>query len=877
MMDEERPDPDQILRAIQQEEKKAGLGRLKLFFGMSAGVGKTYAMLEEAHQKLLEGVRVLAATINTHGRIETENILKGLPAIDEKWVAYKGRAFKELDLEKILEIRPQLVLIDELAHANVPGSKHAKRWQDVVEILDAGIDVYTTLNVQHLESRKDLVESITGIAVHETVPDLILERATSIEMVDITPADLLQRLKEGKVYLGDQSLTAAQNFFQEDHLTALREIALRFTAEKVDHDLHGILAMGKGWKTRERLMVAVSPAHSSQQLIRSARRLAFELDAPWVAVYVDMGIKLEPGDQVRLNKNLQLAKELGAETVTVRDVDIANALQRIARQKNITRLVIGRPTEPPLYKQLFQKSMIDRLAFENKQMDILILREDKLVSLYKLAIPTIQLTSPAKSYAAAFGVIALITLIGYFLTPFIGYKPISFIYLAGILILGLGVGQGPVLFAAALSAVCWDFFFIPPLFDPQMSEPEDIALVVVYFLAALFAGVLTSRYRKRDQFLFRREEEVEHLSEIMREIAKSTNFQYLRLNVGSKLKALFEGDFELLAKGGDNQLVFDGQIPILNRETERAAALWCFQNGKLAGWSSDTLPSAEALYIPIKFAKDSMGVLVYYPKNQKPLTGDELNFLQTVADQLGLYLERYVFKERVQSQNYALQVEKLHHAIFHSLSKGFYAPFEKMAAINEKIKKLAKSPEEQQLFNEMVQAEKNLKMIVDNILTISQLESGFVSFDKQKNSLKELIAQSIAEAKTQINGHPISIEGLEEGNYFFDFDFNLMKTALKNLLINAIEYSPTASVIKVAVDVMQNEYKISVVDEGAGIPQEMIPTIFEKFTSLSGGKIEGIGLGLAIVKDVIEIHKGRMDVQSEEGKGTTFSLILPVS
>ncbi len=352
-MIEDKPDPDQLLKAIQEEEKRSNLGRLKIFFGMSAGVGKTYAMLQEAHERIKEGVHLAIGTVNTHGRQETEKILEGLPIIPEKWIEFKNKAFKELDIEKILEIKPQLVLIDELAHTNVPGAKHSKRWQDVIEILDSGIDVYTTLNVQHLESRKEIVESITGIIVQETVPDLVLERATAIELIDIPPTELLQRLKEGKVYLGEQSVIAAENFFKEDHLTALREIALRFTAEKVEHDLHEILALGRGWKTRERLMVAINQAPFSQQLIRSVRRFAFELDAPWTVVYVDTGVKLNIADQSRLNKHLQLARELGAEVVTTHDLDIPNALKRIAKQKNITRLVVGRSTKNSFFRNFF--------------------------------------------------------------------------------------------------------------------------------------------------------------------------------------------------------------------------------------------------------------------------------------------------------------------------------------------------------------------------------------------------------------------------------------------------------------------------------------------------------------------------------------------
>jgi two-component system sensor histidine kinase KdpD len=874
MISEDRPDPDQLLRAIQQEEKRSNLGRLKIFFGMAAGVGKTYAMLEEAHERLAEDVNLIVGVVNTHGRQETEKLLEGLPLLPEKWIEFKDKAFKELNLEKILEIKPQLVLIDELAHTNVPGSKHPKRWQDVVEILDAGIDVYTTLNVQHLESRKDLVESITGISVNETVPDLVLERATAIEIIDIPPEELLKRLKEGKVYLGDQSIIAAQNFFQEDHLTALREIALRFTAEKVDHDLHGLLALGRGWKTRERLMVAITSAHSSLELIRSARRLAFELDAPWTAVYVDTGLQLSSDDQARLNRHLQLARELGAEVITTNDLDVTNALLRIAKQKNITRLVIGRPAERSFFQTLFRKSMIERLEEENKQMDILILRQDKLVSIYKKTLPTYQFTSPALCYAIVLGVGFLITLLSYALNPLIGYKTVGFIFLVGILILSLFVEQGPILLAATLSALSWDYLFIPPIFDFKIKDLNDVVLVIIYFFAAIIVGILNTRIREKDLFLYRREEKLENLYEIMREISKSANFQYLHLNVTSKLKSLFGGEFDILIKGGDQQLVFDAQMSILNQETDHAAALWCFRTGKVAGWSTDTLPSAKAIYFPIKFSKIPLGVLMYYSKTQKPLSSDERDFLQNVTDQLGIYLERYIFEEHVQNQNYTRQIEKLYNAIFRSVSKGFYLPLEKIFSINERLKQMVHHPEEKLLAQEMDQAGKNIKLIVDNILTISQLESGFVQFDKQKYSIKSLIDQSIQDVKSLLNDHPISVH-LPEQDLFLDFDFNLMKIALNNLLINAIEYSPANKPIVLTVEIGEKEFKLSVKDEGPGIPNDMIPFIFEKFYRLPGSKVEGIGLGLTVVKAVVEVHQGRMEVQSHQDKGTEFSLILP--
>lgn len=878
MLDEEedKPTPDEILRAIQTQEKRKELGQLKIFFGMSAGVGKTYSMLQEAQQRLTEGINVVVGTINTHGRKETQTLLEGLPIIPEKWVKYKDTVFEELDLETIIDIKPQLVLVDELAHTNVPGSKHPKRWQDVIEILDAGIDVYTTLNVQHVESRKDIVESLTGIQVRETVPDLLLERASSIELIDIPPPELLRRLKEGKVYLGDQSKTAAENFFQEENLMALREISLRLTAEKVDHDLHGMLR-GKGWKTRERLMVAISPSFSSEQLIRAARRLAFELDAPWIAVYVDTGISLSDQDQARLNRHFNLARELGAEVITTHDLDIATALQRIARQRDITRIVIGRPPKKKLnIWNLFQGSFVDRLENENKHIDIVILRQEKLTNIYQRALPVFQVTSPWHAYALAIAFGAGITVFGFLVSPLIGYKAVGFIFLLGILILSFFVGRGPIFLAAILSALCWDFLFIPPIFTPIISDPEDIILVIIYFFVAAILGTMTSRMRQQEEFLHKREENSERLYEIERDIAGATNLQYLRLNVCSRLENMFPGKFDILTKSLDNQLIFDSQLPLLKEEKEKIAAIWVFQNGKAAGWSTDTLPSTIGLYFPIKFSKFTVGVLVYQPKRERPLSLEEMNFIQTVAQQLGIYLERYIFEERMSSQDYSRQIERMHQSIFHSLNRSFYHPLEGIAKITHQIQQAELDPQIRSLVGQMEQFISNIKFTVDNIIAISEIESGFVHFDRKKHSMADLINQSLSDVKPFVNGHPIKVE-LPSQPAYLPFDFNLLKLALNNLILNALEYSLSSAPVILNVQVFENEFWLSVLDEGSGIPEEFLPLIFDKFYHTPGkSKLWGLGLGLAIVRSVVDIHQGKIEVKNREEKGTEFSLVLPI-
>lgn len=873
MQEEDKLDPDELLRAIQREEQQQELGRLKIFFGMSAGVGKTYTMLQEAQEQLSAGLYVLIGTINTHGRKETERLLGGLPILPEKWVKYKDTVFEELDLDKILELKPDLVLIDELAHTNVPGSKHPKRWQDVIEILDAGIDVFTTLNVQHVESRKDIVESLTGIQIRETVPDLVLERAATIEIIDISPNELLQRLKEGKVYLGDQSQIAARNFFLEENLTALREIALRFTAEKVDHDLHGILH-GKGWRTRERLMVAISPSPSSQQVIRSARRLAFELDAPWVVVYVDTGKIVTDEEQKRLNSHFNLARELGAEVFTTHDLDISAALKRIAQQKDITQLVMGRsPKKGNSLFNFFRGSLIDRLESQNKYLDLVILRQDKITDVYKRAMLPTLFTSFWQSYLKAFLFVIGLTIIGILVNPLIGYKAVGFIFLLGILILSFFIGKGPIFIAATLSSLSWGILFIPSFFS-YSPDPEDIVMLVVYFCVSTIMGILTSRLTEQDQFLHQREEKMEHLYEIERDISNATNIQYLRLNVCSRLENIFPGKFDILIKNSDGDFVIESQLSIISQEKEQAAAIWTFQNDKISGWSTDTLPSAEGMYFPIKFSKSTVGVLVYHPKRERPLSMEEVIFIQTVTQHLGIYLERTIFEEKMHRQEYTRQTEKVHHAVFNSLNRGFYTLLEGVFTVLHQFPKEKLDPETIVLLKKLESLVSNIKLSADNIITISELESGFVHFKKESNSIKELIEKCVSAIKPLMDRHKIQVN-LPDTTLFLPFDLNLMKMALENLIVNALEYSSVDRPVFINVDVFEKEFVISVIDKGPGIREDVMPFIFEKFYRIPGTSTHGMGLGLAVVRAVLDIHQGRIEVKNLES-GTVFSMILPI-
>ena len=476
MTEEQRPDPEALLSAIKQRERKLMGGSLKIFFGMSAGVGKTYAMLQEGLERLKEGVDVVIAVIDTHGRKETEELLRGYEIIPLKQINYREAIFHEMDLDAILQRKPKLALVDELAHTNVPGTRHPKRWQDVLELLDAGIDVYTTLNVQHLESRKEIVEQIAGISIRETVPDLVLERASHIELIDISPEELLKRLKEGKVYIGTQSEIAARNFFQEDRLTALREIALRFTAEKVDHDLHemrlSLKEFGKGWTTKERLLVAISASPYSLQLIRTARRIAFNLDAPWIALYVNTGKHLSDEEKDRLANHINLSRDLGAEVITVSDPDLVKAIHRIAKQHDVTQIIIGR-SGTNFFVGLWEGSLLDRLNKEMKDIDIHVIRQTPIPGVKRrrpLYIRPLTFLPYWKAIASVLG----IAILGQLTKEWIGYQGVGFLFLLGILLLGLVARRGVIFAAAVFSALIWGFYFIPPEEGVGTSLVDDL-------------------------------------------------------------------------------------------------------------------------------------------------------------------------------------------------------------------------------------------------------------------------------------------------------------------------------------------------------------------------------------------------------------------
>lgn len=887
MSADNRQDPDALLRIIESHEKSFHEAKLRVFLGMSAGVGKTYSMLRAAHQRQKEGISVMIGAVETHGRSETEALVEGLPIIPPKKIEYRGTTLQEMDLDAILQIKPQLVIVDELAHTNVVGSRHQKRYQDVLELLDAGIDVYTALNVQHLESRKDAVESITGIQIRETVPDSILERASLVELVDIAPTELLRRLKEGKVYLGDKAERAAQNFFKEDRLTALREIALRMTAERVDQDLQRMVSVRQEvspWQTNERLLVAISHSPHSERLIRATRRLAYNLEAPWIVLHVDTGVALNDADQAQLFKNLNLARELKAEVVTTTETDVAAAIRRTCRTKNVTQVIVGRPSRR-WFRDIFEGgSLLDRLVRESFEVDVHVIRQDENTN-YRpplLAdLDTYRSHSGPIKYWFTFCFVTAISVISEFLEPLVGYRAVGFIFLLGVLIVGMFGSLGAVIFSAVLSAFVWNFFFIPPKMTLLISSPDDIILCVSFFVAALITGFLANRIRFHERLIREREERTNILYEILQDIANSQKKSEFIGKVTSRVGNLLKADCGVILKSSSGELQFDEAKKYTANlsEKDRAVALWSFQNQKNAGWSTDTLAQAKALYIPLRGYTETVGVFVFQPlKKARKLDLEQQNLLSSICRQLGLSLERHFMSKRLAETQRLKDSEELQQTLLNSISHEIRTPLTAILSIAESLgheQRAQDSAFVKDVSNGLLEACDRLNRVIENLLDMSRLSSGVLSLNLEWHDFNDLLGVVVKKNEKILRKHRVETRGLDDVA-LVHMDFRLMEHALSNLLLNACMYTPENSLIRLTLTKEEQTLHFTIEDDGPGIPEASIPSIFDKFYRVPGTPAGGTGLGLSIVKSIVELHKGKIRFQNRHPHGACFVIELPL-
>ncbi|MFN8672837.1 MAG: sensor histidine kinase KdpD [Candidatus Sericytochromatia bacterium] len=876
--DEERPNPDLILQEIKNNDENSKKGKLKIFFGMCAGVGKTYAMLKMAHDLQKKGADIIIGYIETHGRKETQALITDLELIPRKKIEYKGVFIEEMDIDAILNRKPQIVLVDELAHSNANGSRHNKRYQDVFELLDNGINVFTTLNVQHLESRTDTVSKITGIIIHETVPDSVLDRADEIEIIDLSPEDLLKRLSEGKIYKLEKSESAIQNFFRKGNLTALREMALRLTAERVDQDLRDYKQIKKiagTWKSGNRLMVAISSSPYSAQLIRGARRISYTLEAKWIAVYVDTGKNLSEKNQLQLTKNIKLAQKLGAEIIITSGNELVETLLNVANQENITQIVLGKSGTT-----MGSKNIINRLIAESGDIDIYVVGGEYNKNIKKKNFFEIKNESNLEKYLKVTLIVFFTAILGSFIEGFVGYQVISFILLLVICFLPLFFNFGPVLLAATLSALLWDFLFIPPKYTFYIGKIEDLLMFIMFFSISIITGFLTSKIRKQEKFVIQRELKTQALYKLTKDLTKTTNLKEIMEISVKNLKAFFDIDciiFPLENNGNLSKNSISNNFITID-DKEYSVANWVLKNKQKAGKYTTTLPSSSAQYYPIFTNRMDIGVLGVKNKDDLPFNNEQEILLEAFIYQIASAMERELLNEKAKEFLILSESERLYKTLFNSISHELRTPITTiMGASSLLIEEENNIPENYkiELGKEIYTASERLNILVGNLLDMSRLESGTIKLNLDWQDINDLISKIIKDFKNKLNNHKVKLE-LYENLSLIKIDFILLEQSFINIINNAINYTPIGSEIFIKTTYDNNFIIITIADNGKGIPDSDLNKIFDKFYRVNNSKTGGTGLGLSIAKGFITAHKGTIIAENRETGGLRFMIKLPL-
>lgn len=881
MPEDDRRNPDALLASIQREEAQRKRGRLKVFLGMCPGVGKTFAMLEAGHRELRAGRDVVVGHVETHQRHETDLLVVGLPQVPHQELDYRGMRLHELNLDELLARRPQIALVDELAHTNAPGSRHPKRWQDVQELLDSGIDVFTTLNVQHVDSRADTVRQITGAEIRETVPDSVLDEAV-MELVDIPPSELLGRLQQGKVYVPDRAAAAAQNFFREANLTALREIALRLVAEHVGVDtreLRKALPGAAPWKTSVRLMVAVGPSPLSASLIRWTRRLADGLQAPWLAVYVEGSNPLHEDQQARLAANLNLARQLGGEVVTTVDEDIVRGLLCSARENDVTQIVFGKPGPGRWLGVRQGRQVLRRLVESSGDIDVLVVRADKPENQPPAKAALLNLESQSRQYLAAFASCAAVTGIAWIVQRWIGYQTVALIFLSAVILLAMFVGRGPIFFAATLTALSWNFLFVPPVFTLWITGFHDSIMFALYFLVALATGQLTAKQRLQQAADREREKRTSALYRLTRELAAATDYAQVLGTAIKEVGTVFDAEVAVMLSGsGENQeLVRYVAAPWLLDDKEEGVAAWAFHHDRPAGRFTDTLPQAAGLHCPLSAGGKPSGVIALRFRSSKPLSIQQRSLLESFVRQIALVIDRQRLKEGEFGAQLIAKSEQLSRTLLNSVSHELRTPISAIVSATSALTEAGPLNEAQRrLAEEIDLASKRLNRVVQNLLGAARLQSGHIAPRMDWCDVAELVEVSVQALGRTLEGRTI-LRDIPRDLPMIRGDLVLLEQVLNNLLLNASTYTPPGTPIEIRAARDPKHLVLTIADHGPGLSPQELERVFDLFHRGAGAAPGGTGLGLAIVKGFVEAQGGQVTASNRPGGGAQFSLSLPLS
>lgn len=875
-MTEHRPDPDALLRRLAAEERTRG--RLKVFFGASPGVGKTYAMLTVARAQRAEGFDVVMGWVETHGRAETAALVEGLDALPPREVEYRGVVLREFDLDAALARKPGLLLLDELAHTNAPGLRHEKRWQDVEELLESGITVYTTLNVQHLESLNDLVNQITGIAVRETVPDRILDAADEVEFVDLPPEELLKRLAEGKVYLPDRAALAARHFFRKGNLLALREMALRRTAEHVDADVQDYRRdheIDLAWPVAERILVCVRPNPDSERLVRAARRIAARLRAPWIVAYVESTAQplLSPAERRSLTRTLKLAEDLGASTASLSGETVGEAILTFARQRNVSRIVVGRPVHSR-WRDRLKGSLLDEIVRGAGGIEVLVVpggQKDTERSAEKVSGPPIR----RLPYLVSTGVVFLCSLVCWAMAGRFDKSNLVMVYLLGVAFVATRYGRRPSALAAVLSVAAFDFFFVPPYLTFAVTDTQYVITFGVMLVVSLLISTLAARVRGQAEGARRREARTQVLYGMSRDLAGARTVREVAQAASRHVSEIVQGPAEvLLPAPGGRLAALDGTA---TDPREAAVAQWAFDHQRVAGLGTDTLPGASALYVPLPGTRTVHGVLGVRPHDSLlPLVPEQLDLLETFARQAASGIEHVRLGEEAEAARLAAEAERLRSTLLSSVSHDLRTPLGVIEGAASTLLDPAVTLEEsarRDLTLTIHEEAERLNRRVRNLLDMTRFEAGAVQIQREWQSLEEVVGAALS--RVEFGARPVTVQ-IPAGLPLVLCDDVLIEQLLVNLLENAIKYSPPSGAIEVSVRDSAEEVVVTVADRGPGIPESEKERVFEKFHRVAQSHpAGGVGLGLAICRSIVAAHGGRIWAEDREGGGAAFRFALP--
>ncbi len=881
-----RPNPDRLLANIKAAEESTGRGILKIFLGYAAGVGKTYTMLEEA-QRIKSSTDIVIAYVETHGRVETDALLDGLVIIPRKIVRHRGLTISEMDLDAVIARHPKLALVDELAHTNAPGSRHPKRYQDVEELLESGIDVFTTLNIQHLESLHDTIAQITGVWVRETIPDSVIDKANEIKLIDVTPDDLLQRLKEGKVYISEHIAQAISNFFRKGNLSALRELSMRVAADRIDNQVKDYMSahtIRGPWPASERLLVCITPGRWGNRMIHAARILASQLNAGWTAVHVETpgSNGLSPDQQEQLTSLMRLAEKLGAEVEILQGLSVSKTILDYSYKNNITKIILGKPRDVHL-RNILSRSVANQIVRHSKYIDVYIV-SGKGQTVERSALPMSTPSNRWLGYLISLGLVGISTLIGYIVHPFFNPTNIIMLYLLSIVVSSVYFGLGPSILASVIGVLAFDFFFVPPFMSFEVSHIQYLFTFLVLLAVGIIISYLTSRIRSQSEASLSRENETSTLYSLSKYLANNIGLQATITSVVDSAKERFGQNAVVFLpdKQGEQTLKPYYINPAISLdENEIAVATWAFQHQRTAGNMTDTLPDAMALYLPLSTANGVIGILALWPiEPENKLTVQQDRLLKAFADLASMAIERAQLAEAVNNAQILEASQRLQTALLNSISHDLRTPLVSIIGVLSSLQEKGVNLDDNAKFN-LIQVAyeeaERLNHLITNLLDVSKLEAGALKLTKRPADVQDLIGAALEQITNRYHDRLID-DKVPDGLPLIPVDFSLIVQVLVNVLDNAIKYSPRDSSIDIDAFKLNDEIQIQVADRGVGIPPDDLTHVFDKFYRVQRpDNVTGTGLGLSICKGIVEAHGGTIAAENRKGGGTVIRIKLPLS